>query len=815
MKIFNFLIKLFSLFESIAFYIMIIAFLFSFSLSDNFPPLRYPKHGIFGWFSSLSAMKNNFNNKKILGFRSNTSEPDLSMIARDMAHYIKLHNLNISGRIAEAVDKYNPEKKKKNYPFLFSKNDCNQEYQNVYQLCRLTGVNLNLEEYGVPPEHVDILISNVIGYLPCGLFIIVLGSVTIIYYIIQLILGCFILKPSEHTKANVASIIFFYAGIALLVVSSVLYFCSFYGMNSLIHTLITLNSVVPRITSSLAFSLRSITSTGIPNALGPLIQIMEDIASKTHSYVNTTIDSFLRPTILMQTKMISTNESDLGVFSIYNSKIHPLAVEFYEQAKKYPKLENISKYFGTQDFSSYQDSMQDLLDKEYELASELPRLNSLFDYFNETLYPYKQYVSNLTYQEVQGTNKTVDQLITELEGKTIESFNGLLKLNENVKEKQAFYRFICAVFFIYGIVLVAALIFLAIMFMMHTRCSICVASTASIYAIIATILMFLVAVVFTGIGFADVELSNQLEPALDEFLTNIVGITIPEREIVFPQINITLYTNATYIGIINLSKIIFPVQMHNLEKFIKSSRDGGIADSLGLPSIADMNRYGDELGNFIIELGQSFSLPKIIVFILDGIGYLFNLIKYFPDSIDGFFNWEIPMTNTSNYLRGQIMEMDPAAMVELEPYLAQIDDYVDYMNSQYKIVLYQIYNEISDAFDKIDERLVDYIRSILNSLGNAVKHLLKNVYPILNTIVNEPIIGPYAIVRNFFCYDLASTSAYLSASATLMMFGLVVVCVLLWIRRKGMLPGDDLQIRRNKSNKLQTVGDENDRVDEV
>ena len=35
-----------------------------------------------------------------------------------------------------------------------------------------------------------------------------------------------------------------------------------------------------------------------------------------------------------------------------------------------------------------------------------------------------------------------------------------------------------------------------------------------------------------------------------------------------------------------------------------------------------------------------------------------------------------------------------------------------------------------------------------------------------------------------------------------MMFGLVFVVILMWIRRKGMLPEDDHQLRRNESNQL-------------
>ena len=135
--------------------------LFSHLVSSNeFPSIKYPKHRIFGWFNSLSHLKKPFNNKKILGFTANISVPDLNMIAADIAYHLDLHDLNISGKIADAINKDNQETKKKS--ILLSQNGCpyKNQYENVYQLCHLTGINLDLENIGIPPDHVNILIGN-------------------------------------------------------------------------------------------------------------------------------------------------------------------------------------------------------------------------------------------------------------------------------------------------------------------------------------------------------------------------------------------------------------------------------------------------------------------------------------------------------------------------------------------------------------------------------------------------------------------------------------------------------------------------------
>ena len=110
-------------------------------------------------------------------------------------------------------------------------------------------------------------------------------------------------------------------------------------------------------------------------------------------------------------------------------------------------------------------------------------------------------------------------------------------------------------------------------------------------------------------------MSDQFEPSIDTFLTDVVGDSIPQREITFPLINITFYTKDTYRGVLKLSKMLFPDPMNNLEHFFFSSTKDGIAESLNLQQIADIDRYGQEIGNFIIDMGEHFELPQILVYL--------------------------------------------------------------------------------------------------------------------------------------------------------------------------------------------------------
>lgn len=771
------------------------------ALSDDYPSIRHPINGIFKWFNSLSHVKKGFHNSKFLGFRVNSSELDLIMIAKDIAHNLNLHDLNISGKMSDVVNNYNirPQKTQK---IIMNTTECPKEYENIYQFCRLTGINLNLENYGIPSEHVDIILSNIIGYIPCGLLLVILGFATIIFYILQIILSFYFFKPTENTSPTILQYILFYLGDLILLISIIFYCLSYNGLNSLLTTLMSLDSVVTQVTSSLSTSFQKIANVGIPNAVGPVITSMLNVCNTTQKYFNETAASFLNPTITILEKLVSKNENDPGIFTIYNSYIYQQANEFYSNAKKYPKLKNISKYFARYDFSSYQSEIQDLLNKELEFSDKLEQLNSFFDYINATLFRFQKVVLNLTSQKVAGTNKTVGEHINEFEKKNINSYYYLSELNQTVNSNSNYCRCVRIGFFVFGVILFGSVFFYAVIYLFKNKFSICIASTISIFPIIATALMFFIAFVFTEFGAFEVSLSEQLEPAVDVFLTNVVDVIIPFRMIKIPIINITYQTNNYYRGAINLSNIVFPNPMNSIEYFVHSNKKTGLADSLQLPKIADLSQYGDELGNFIIDIGQSFSLPKIVVLLIEGIEQLFRLISYFPNKIDGFFNWGIPMSLTTKHLRVEINEMDPSALSELEPFLEEIDSYIDLMNSQYRIALYEIYENLANAVDKIDVNLVNFIRSILNELGLSVKHLLKNVYPILNYIEVEPIIGPYAKVRNIVFYDLASMSAYVSVSGTLMMIGFVFIVVLMWIRRKGMGSDNSLELRRNQSNKL-------------
>lgn len=778
-------------------------FLFKMGSSGDFPSIKHPKNGIFKWFNALSNVKKRFHNQSYFGFRVNSSEFDLAMIAEDLAHNLNLYDLNISGKMAEAVDGYIIQQKNRTKKKLLSTNECSKEYKNIYQFCKLTGININLENYGIPSEHVDIMLSNIIGYLPCGLIVTILGLLTIEFYIIQIILSFFIFKASDHTSPTILEFILFYLGDAILLTSAIFYFLSYTGIDSALTTLISLDELTSQVTSPLSESFQNIIEFGIPNLVSPVIENMLSIFNTTQYFFNETATSFLSPTIKILQKLVSKNESDPGMFQIYNFYIYNLAKDFYSCSKNYSKLNEISTYFGKYDFSSFQDEIQNLLDKELEFSKKIKELNSFFEYIYTILYPVQQYVSNLTNQKVYKTNLTFGELITDFGNNQIYYY--LAGLNSNNTQNSSYCGLIRFGFLIFGFILVFSSIFYAIVYNLHNKFSICIANTISIFPIIATILMFFISFVFTELGSAEVSLSEQLEPAIDRFITSVIDITIPFRMIEFPVINITQITNNFYKGEINLSSIVFPYPMNNIEYFVNSNKKMGLADSLQLSNIVDLNKYGDEIGDFIIKLGENYSLPTNIVSLFNNVEKLFRLVSYFPKKIDGFFNWGIPMTLTTKQLRYEIKKMDPDALHELEPYLSQIDFYVNLMNSQYQIALFEIYENLANTLDKNDEKLINFIHSVMNDLGSSVKLLLRNIYPVLNMIKNEPFISFYATIRNLFFYDLASTAAYISISGTLMMIGFVFIVVLMWIRRKGMRLEDNLQLRRNESSKLDSA----------
>lgn len=103
--------------------------------------------------------------------------------------------------------------------------------------------------------------------------------------------------------------------------------------------------------------------------------------------------------------------------------------------------------------------------------------------------------------------------------------------------------------------------------------------------------MFFISFVFTELGSAEVSLSEQLEPAIDHFITSVIDITFPFRMIEFPVINITQITNNFFKGEINLSNIVFPNPMNNIEYFVNTNKKMGLADSLQLSNIVDLNKY--------------------------------------------------------------------------------------------------------------------------------------------------------------------------------------------------------------------------------
>lgn len=789
-------------------FFLLLSFIFSI---NTFPAIKFTKRGIFGWYKFLNKLKKPFNNSQFFGMTINTSSPDLSMIVHDIVkNHMKLHDLHISQKINEAMNRSSITI---DGPQILSSMECDNSNKNVCQFEKFTKIKLNLESIGVTQEHSNIFVGNLAGCMSPTIYLLCLAALTVLYYIIQIILSFFYFKPSKTNRPKIHSIFLFYLGIALIISSSGLYFYSYRGINSFYTTFYNFDTIYPVIMSSLSDSLTNITHIGLPNALGP-INIITNVTNQTHYYIKNTSESFLFPTIEILEKLASTNESHLGVFTIYNEKIRPASDEFYSRAKKYPKLKDLPIFFNETDFSSVQNTIQNLLISEIEFTNRIEKIDSFFQYFNSTLHPYKEYVINLTNQRIKGRSETVGDIIMKIQNETLERSKPFFRIEQFTKNDASTYNSIRVLFFVLGGLLVFFAVFYSVVYMMHNNVSLCVANTISVFPIIATVLVCFLDFVFSSVGYTDYCLSEQLEVTLDNFLSDMIEMLIPTREIVFTPINLSFYTNGEFNGILNLSTIYFPKKMTNVKHFFESDERTGIIDAFQLQNIVNMSLYGDEIGNFMIFLGKNFSLSEKTMKVLDEIHDLLSMANLFPRSIDGLFNWGIPILISTDELRFQIKKMDPNALIELDQFLNEIDTYSKLMDIQWKTVISLISNNVTTSFDMINIRLQNFTRMVTGNLGLAVKEMCRDVYPVLNEITCEAWVGPYALVRNALFYDISNSSAFISLAGVLMMIGFPFIVTLMWIRRKGMKATNYME-RKNTEINLQQIEHDLDRNEEV
>lgn len=200
--------------------ILIILFTQFVSSKKNFPSIKFTKGGIFGWFDALALMKKPFNNKKLFGFRLNSTEPDLSMIVYDIVNHLDLHDINISQKIN---DYFNNNNEEESHSLLLSGGKCSEKTGNSKQFCKMFGNSINFEKIGISENHLNILLANLVGYIPTNLFFIIIASLSIIYYIVQIVLQYRFFKPVEYSEPSIQSIIIFYAGDALVFISAILF----------------------------------------------------------------------------------------------------------------------------------------------------------------------------------------------------------------------------------------------------------------------------------------------------------------------------------------------------------------------------------------------------------------------------------------------------------------------------------------------------------------------------------------------------------------------------------------------------------------
>lgn len=760
-------------------------FYISFASPTNiFPPIKYTKYGIFKWYKFLDKLKKPLNNKSFFGMTINISSPDLSMIIRDIVkNHMGLYDLNISSKIYEVV---NRQINQSTTVSLLGSTECGSENKNVCNFKKFTKINLNLERLGVSEEHLNIFVGNIAGCMSPTSYLMAFTVLTLIYYIIQIILSFFYFKPENTNRPYISSIILYYIGIVLLLISIAFYFCSYKDINSFYYTFYNFNDTYPVIMNSLSESLHSITSIGIPNAVGPLVNVIENIANETQYYIQTLSKSFLNPTIQILEDLVLANKSYLGVFPIYDDKIRPIADEFYDKAKKYPNLNDLPVYFGMSNFSSFQNTMFQLLETEMRFSDRIQRISLFFQYFNSTIGPYQQYIINLTNQRINGRYKTIGEYIKEIETGKLSEVRLLYDLEKMAKKDYKFYIIIRIIFFIFGCIYVFFIIFYAVIYMMHNKISLCMANTISIFPIISTILICIFNFIFTSIGYTDYELSDQLEYSLDNMISSMIDIIIPDRQIVFYPINMSYYTDGEFQGILNLSSIVFPEKMTNILHFTESNENTGVIKAFDIGSILNITKYGDEIGDFIINLGQNFTLSEKTLQMLDDVQQLLKLALLFPKNIDGLFNWGAPMTDSTRSLRNEIKKKDPIALIELNPFLNEIDNYSHLMNMKYDAAISLISGDLSNSLKFFNVRLQNYTKEVMDEMGTEIKRLSRQVYPVLNEIKAESFIGPYALLRNAFFYDISKCTAYISISGMLMMIGFPFIVTLMWIRRKGM-----------------------------
>ena len=766
--------------------IFIILFLQFVSSKKNFPSIKFTKGGIFGWFDALALMKKPFNNKKMFGFRLNSTEPDLSMIIYDIANHLDLHDLNLSQRVNDILDE--PEETETlSKSLLLSNEKCSERTGNSRQFCKLFGVDLNLESIGISENSANIFLGNLVGYLPTNLFFIILASLSIIYYVVQIVLQYKFFKPVEYSEPTIYSIVIFYAGNALIFISAIFFLCSFGGVNNFITTVISFDTVVPRITYSVSTSLLTLIDIEIPNGIHPIFVAVDRILNTTNKYLKNTIDSFIDPTSIFLQKMISDNESDPGVFHLYNQKIYPNANKFYDECKNYPNLKDIGRLFLSKDFSKEQKEFENLYSSELNLSAQLNQLDSIFVYFYLVAKSFENYFGNLSNMTLANENQTIFEALNETKEKSLDSYEFLTDFHKRTKKKNPLWIFLAIIFFFVGIFFMVVPVFLGLIFWMHNKVSRCVANTIAIVPLVMTILMFVLSFLMSGVGFALVAVSNQLEPRIDDLISNIIDITIPERVIPLGPINMSKQTNGNYDGILNLSSIVFPKPFNHFQSFVNHDEEDGIAKALEIEKIVNVEKLGDEIKDFLDNIVVNFNLPQGTIDSLNDVKSLLKGLESFPTKIDSLFNWFVPISSATKYLRNEITKKEPSALNSLDPYLKDIDVLTDQLNSQFEIGIQQLTQKLPEAINSISTVVPELIKSLLTDLSDSSKSLVSNIYPIINSIQSGMIIGPYALIRNLIFYDLASMCAYISASGTLMIPGFVIVVTLLWIRRKGMI----------------------------
>ena len=701
----------------------------------------------------------------------------------------------------------------------------------------------------------DYFIGLALGFVFTLALLLVLFVVTLFYWIISCCGCCCCCRPHEFSKPSIFAQVCFYIGIAILVVVTIAVFYMIRPLTSIISSIEHFPEAGSQICSSGNSTINNIFELvdEAPQLIKPaaeyigpnLTQLVNDVAQYISERVdvvkdiirngdeNASPEEYQQSFLDILDQLSATLDEVNSLIKDVNDAID----EANQQGQVIPDWEQIENV--------------DYLNFTQELQTARDTVNTTIDMFD----PYLDMIEEFGTQFVDQFQPTIDDLIENLEfdfnssditdpinklsnsdtfiyelGKLFDSENpeSFSDTWDTINEYLGMAKTIVIVLFVVlGMIWVFTLLCYSYSFNSHSCCGTCIASCNCCCPCFCSIMSLIFGIVGTIISVCIIYANEQIYDTVDKSLNAAVS-SFPNRMIDIPRFSVDIKEDDfAFQLVIDPINFTFPPEIKPLTNLIAAEDDVSLCQLWELRSFFKIEENKARLLELPDKINDT--IQPSFVNLVDSVGG--DIGDQIPSDITQLEGYPTDLTPMLSNVTELLEDLrDNPQLTATRPELKQkinnlLDDRLPGVSKIFEDTVPGIYTNLigvletqiisvftKEGFPEVyDDILYPPLMGLFNSFVSVINNVLDLAIDSTDGIEVKFISGLVSYVSNAVFFDFAEFFTLVSIACHLQLIGLLIVCISLWVRRRGMQPKAIIEENSESSDNLKDFEDVDDK----